>query len=180
MVDHEAGSMVDEVAFPTLTDSEIAAIEALGSRRSVSAGEYLYREGDARYDFYVVASGAVEIALQADGEERIVARHGRGNFLGELNMLSGQRVYVSARVVEPGEVIVVPGDALRELFAARPKLADTILAAFLARRARLLRDAAAAIRVVGSRFSPDSLRLREFLARSRIPHEFMDADSDAP
>ncbi|HEY1162865.1 MAG TPA: cyclic nucleotide-binding domain-containing protein [Candidatus Dormibacteraeota bacterium] len=85
--------MVDEVAFPTLTDSEIAAIEALGSRRSVSAGEYLYREGDARYDFYVVASGAVEIALQADGEERIVARHGRGNFLGELNMLSGQRVY---------------------------------------------------------------------------------------
>jgi len=78
MVDHEAGSMVDEVAFPTLTDSEIAAIEALGSRRSVSAGEYLYREGDARYDFYVVASGAVEIALQADGEERIVARGGGG------------------------------------------------------------------------------------------------------
>jgi thioredoxin reductase (NADPH) len=172
--------MIDEeIAFPTLDDSEIAAIDARGSRRSVSAGEYLYREGDARYDFYVVVSGAVEIAVQTDGQERIVARHGPGSFLGELNLLSGQRVYVSARVAEPGEVIVVRGAGLRELFAARPKLADSILAAFLARRARLVKDAATTIRIVGSRFSPDSLRLREFLARNRIPHEFMDADGDS-
>jgi thioredoxin reductase (NADPH) len=170
--------MIDAAAFPTLDDSEIAAIEALGTRRSVAQGEYLYREGDAKYDFYVVASGVVEIVLHVDGEERIVATHQRGSFLGELNLLSGQRVYVSARVVEAGDVIVVPGEALRDLFAARPKLANTILAAFLARRARLVTDAAPAIRVVGSRFSPDSLRLREFLARNRIPHEFMDADGD--
>jgi thioredoxin reductase (NADPH) len=167
-----------EVAFPTLDNAEITAIEAFGSRRSVSVGEYLYREGDASYDFYVVVSGAVVIAVQADGEERIVARYGPGGFLGELNMLSGQRVYVSARVVEPGEVIVVPTAALRQVFAAMPKVGDTVLAAFIARRAKLLRDAATAIRVVGSRFSPDSLRLREFLARNRIPHEFLDADGD--
>ena len=168
----------DEVAFPTLDASEIRAIDALGKRRSVSAGEYLYREGDARYDFYVVLSGAVEIVVQSDGEERLVARFGSGQFLGELNLLSGQRVYVSARVAESGDVIDVPAAALRELFASRPKLADTILAAFLARRARLLRDASMVIRLVGSRFSPDSLRLREYLARNRIPHEFMDADRD--
>jgi thioredoxin reductase (NADPH) len=172
--------MADEaVAFPTLDASEIAAIDALGKRRSVSAGEFLYREGDARYDFFVVVSGAVEIVVQADGEERLVARFGPGQFLGELNLLSGQRVYVSARVAESGEVIDVPAAALRDLFASRPKLADRILAAFLARRARLLRDASQAIRLVGSRFSPDSLRLREYLARNRIPHEFMDADRDA-
>jgi thioredoxin reductase (NADPH) len=169
----------DEVAFPILDAPEIASIDALGQRRTVSAGEYLYREGDARYDFYVVVSGAVDIVVRTDGEEQLVARFGPGQFLGELNLLSGQRVYVSARVAEPGVVIDVPAAALRELFASRPKLADTILAAFLARRARLLRDAAPAIRLVGSRFSPDSLRLREYLARNRIPHEFMDADRDA-
>jgi thioredoxin reductase (NADPH) len=168
-----------EVAFPTIDASDLAAIDALGERRSVSVGEYLYREGDARYDFFVVVSGAVEIVVQADGVERLVARFGPGQFLGELNLLSGQRVYVSARVAESGVVIDVPAAALRDVFAARPKLADTILAAFLARRARLLRDAAPAIRLVGSSFSPDSLRLREYLARNRIPHEFMDADRDA-
>jgi len=169
----------DEVASPILTPPEIAAIDALGKRRAVSGGDYLYREGDAKYDFYVIVSGAVEIVVQADGTERLVARFGPGQFLGELNLLSGQRVYVSARVAESGEVIDVPAATLRELFASRPKLADTILAAFLARRARLLRDGTTAIRLVGSSFSPDSLRLREYLARNRIPHEFMDADRDA-
>jgi thioredoxin reductase (NADPH) len=169
----------DPVASPTLDDSEIAAVEPHGTRRSMAAGDYLYREGDAHYDFYVVVSGMVEVVLHADGEEQIVARFGPRNFMGELSLLSGQRVYVSARVAEGGEVIVVPADALRQVFVARPKLADTILAAFLARRARLVRDAAAAVRVIGSRFSPDSLRLREFLVRNRIPHEFIDADADA-
>jgi len=168
-----------EVTSPTLDASEIAAIDALGKRRSVSAGEYLYREGDARYDFFVIVSGEVEIVVEAGDNERLVARFGPGQFLGELNLLSGQRVYVSARVAEPGVVIDVPAATLRELFASRPKLADTILTAFLARRTRLLSDASAAIRLVGSRFSPDSLRLREYLARNRIPHEYMDVDRDA-
>src|SRR5260370_17971397 len=158
----------NRITFSTLDAPEIAAIDALGARRSVSAGEYLYREGDARYDFYVVVSGAVDIVVQADGAEQLVARFGPGQFLGELNLLSGQRVYVSARVAESGEGIDVPAATLRELFASRPKLADTILAAFLAPRARLFRDGTTAIRLVGSSFSPDSLRLREYLARNRI------------
>jgi hypothetical protein len=35
----------DAVVFPILTDSELAVLEALGTRRPVAAGEYLYREG---------------------------------------------------------------------------------------------------------------------------------------
>ena len=169
----------DVVAFPTLDDSELAVLQALGSRRSVAMGEYLYREGDATYDFYVILSGAAEIVVRSDGEERIITRHGPGQFLGELNLLSGQRVYLSARVVEPGEVIVVPRAALHHLIATAPTLGDTILVAFLARRSALLSSASAAIRVVGSRFSPESLRGREFLARNGIPHEWLHPDRDA-
>ena len=73
------------------------------------AGDYLYREGDPTYDFFVVVSGAVDIVVHSDGEERVIARHGAGRFLGELNLLTGLRVFVSARVVEPGEVIVGAG-----------------------------------------------------------------------
>jgi thioredoxin reductase (NADPH) len=74
-------------------------------------------EGDASHDFFVVVSGAVEIVVDADGEERPVATHGPGHFLGELNLLTGQRVFVSARAAEPGEVIAVSRDALRRLIA---------------------------------------------------------------
>ncbi|HEX6553079.1 MAG TPA: FAD-dependent oxidoreductase [Ktedonobacteraceae bacterium] len=169
----------DAVVFPTLADSELAVLEALGTRRPVTVGEYLYREGDIAYDFYVILSGAVEIVARSDGEERIIARHRPGGFLGELNLLTGQRVYLSARVVEPGEVLVVPRAALQRVIATNPSLSDTILAAFLARRSVLLSGARAAIRVVGSRFSPESLQVREFLARNRIPHEWLDPDRDA-
>jgi thioredoxin reductase (NADPH) len=169
----------DPDAFQRLNESEIAALEQFGVRRSVAAGEYLYREGDPGYDFYVVLAGAVEIVVNDQGKEKVIARHDAGRFLGELNLLTGQRVFVSARVAESGEVIVVPRDALRRLIATDPSLSDKILAAFLARRAILMSGAASAIRVIGSRFSPDSTRVREFLVRSRIPHEWLDPDTDS-
>lgn len=172
-------SMADDpTAFPTLDRAQLALLDALGTRRSVDAGEYLYRQGDAAYDFYAIVSGAVDIVIQADGEERFITRHGAGRFLGELNMLTGLRVFVSARVVEPGEVIVVPVADLRRVLTTQPLLGDTILAAFMARREVLLTGASAAIRVVGSRFSPETQQVREFLARSRIPHEWLDPDGD--
>ena len=93
---------------PEFEAAELAYLESLGSRRLVGAGEYLYRAGDAGYDFYVVLSGMVDIVLAADGEERILVTHGPGRFLGELNLLSGMRVFVYARVAEPGEVLALP------------------------------------------------------------------------
>jgi thioredoxin reductase (NADPH) len=87
-------------------------------------------------------------------------------------------VFVSARVTESGEVIVVPVSDLRRVLATQPALGDTILAAFMARRGLLLRGASASIRVVGSRFSPETLQVREFLARIQIPHEWLDPDRD--
>ena len=95
--------------------------------------------------------------VAVDGDERVIVHHGPGRFLGELNMLSGLRVFVSARVVTAGEVVVVSRDRLRQLMATNPRLGDTILAAFVARRGLLMTGAAPAIRVIGSQFSPESL-----------------------
>ncbi|HLX89220.1 MAG TPA: FAD-dependent oxidoreductase [Acidimicrobiales bacterium] len=175
----EAGVPVtDDPALATLTDSELALLDSLGRRRQVAAGEYLYHEGDLAYDFYVVISGEVEIVVRADGEDRMLARHGPGRFLGELNLLTGLRVFVSARVTSAGEVLAIPPGGLRDVLATQPGLSDKILAAFMSRRASLLTGASFTTRVLGSRFSPESVAIREFLARTRVPHEWLDADVD--
>ena len=161
-----------------LAEADIALFREIGTSRHVHEGEYLYREGDVSYDFFVVVSAEVDIIVRADGADRIVGHHGAGRFLGELNMLTGLRVFVSARVTKPGEVIAVPRERLRTVMTTNARLGDTILAAFIARRSLLLENAAPTIRVVGSRFSPESLRVREFLSRIRVPHEWLDADSD--
>jgi len=168
----------DDEAFPELDEAEIATLEALGERRSVEPGQYLYREGDASYEFFVVLSGSVEIILESGGQARLIARHGAGRFLGELNLLTGLRVFVSARVVDAGEVIALPAATLRRVIATDPRLGDKILAAFMARRAALLTGATEAIRVIGSRYAPETGRVREFLSRTRVPHEWLDPDRD--
>ena len=171
--------MADEdAAFPTLNTAEMAALDAIGTRRRITRGEFLYRAGDVRYDFFVVVAGEVEAFVSDNGADRVVARHGPGRFLGELNLLTGLRVFVTTRVVESGEVIVVPVAALRHLLATRPELSDKILAAFIARRAVLMSEAAPSLRVIGSRFSPESAQIREYLARSGIPHEWLDVDRE--
>src|SRR5258708_28827900 len=86
----------DEVASPILSPPEIAAIDALGKRRAVSRGDYLYREGDAKYDFYVIVSGAVEIVVQADGTERLPAPPGPPPLPGAPPPPSGPRAYLLA------------------------------------------------------------------------------------
>ena len=105
----------DTDAFLQLSEPELAALGQIGFRRAMTTGEYLYREGDSSYDFYVILAGAVDIVINSEGQERVIARHEAGRFLGELNLLTGQRVFVSARVAEPGEVIAVPRQALRRL-----------------------------------------------------------------
>jgi CRP-like cAMP-binding protein len=79
----------DPVAFTALDDSQLAALEEIGSRRATSVGEYLYREGDPTYDFHVILSGEVEVVIGVDGENRIITRLGARHFLGELNLLTG-------------------------------------------------------------------------------------------
>jgi thioredoxin reductase (NADPH) len=167
-----------EGATPTLGAADLELLSRLGVRRQVRKGEYLYREGDVTYDFFALVSAEVDIVVAVDGGERLIVHHGPGRFLGELNMLSGLRVFVSAKVVTAGEVVVVSRDRLRQLMATNLRLGDTILAAFVARRGVLMTGAAPAIRVIGSQFSPESLHIREFLVRTRVPHEWLDADHD--
>ena len=168
----------DETAFPTLDATQISFLATLGERQSMGVGEYLYRSGDDAYDFFVIVSGQVDILLDGDGQDRLITQHGAGRFLGELNLLTGQRVYVSARVSQPGEFLRVPARVIRQVIATDARLGDTILTAYMARRDILLSGAASSIRLLGSRYRAETHALREFLTRSRIPHEWLDPESD--
>ena len=104
--------------------------------------------------------------------------HGPRRFLGEISLLTGQAAFVTAVVVEAGEVLVVPVERLRELVLEDTALGDVILRAYLLRRSILI-EVGVGFRILGSCYSPDTRRLREFAARNRLPHRFVDLDQDA-
>ena len=164
-------------AFPRLDDEQRARLRAAGEARTVSPGDVLFADGDADYPFFVIESGAVAIVQGYGRENRVVAIHGAHRFLGELNLLTGAPAYLSGVVRDAGEVIEVPAARLRKLVSGDEDLSNLILRAYLARRSILI-DLGAGVRLVGSRYSSDSRRLREFLTRNRVPYQWMDLDGD--
>jgi thioredoxin reductase (NADPH) len=158
---------------------KIERLAAYGERRMVREGDVLYREGDPTYDFFVILSGMVAIVEGYGGaDERLIGMHGPHRFLGELSMITGQVSFLTAVVREPGEVLAVPVDRVRAMVAENPSIGDLILRAFLLRRSILI-EKGAGLRIIGSRYSDDARRLRDFAARNRMPYRWIDLESDA-
>lgn len=164
-------------AFVTLDADQIAELEPFGAERAVEAGDILFQVGDETYDFIVLLAGEVEIVRPDRDEDVVVATHTPGRFLGELNLLTGQRVYLTARVTRPGRILSIPPNEYRRLMSSKPDIADIIFRAFVARR-EIIRsgEGARALRIIGSRYSPEAMALRAFATRSRLPHTWIDLE----
>jgi thioredoxin reductase (NADPH) len=169
-----------EDAFPVMTEPQLARLRSYGEPHEVVAGDVLFRAGDASYDFILIDSGAVEVMSNATAEsdEAVVVAHGAGRFIGELNLLTGQKAYLTARVSAPGRVHRISPAQFRRLMDSDPELSDLILRALLARRA-VLRDgpAALSVEILGSDMSAASLALRTYAARQQLPHTWVEADT---
>jgi thioredoxin reductase (NADPH) len=152
-------------------------LRRIGEVRPTQAGEVLFREGDRGYDFFVILSGRVMISDHQAGVERELVSGGAGEFVAELNLLTGESLFTTAVVVEPGEVLVVPVARLQGLMSRDQVLGDLIVRTALARR-DWLAHAGAGLRIVGSRSQPDTRRLIEFAERNRLPHVWLDVDAD--
>jgi thioredoxin reductase (NADPH) len=167
-------------AFPRLSPEHVERLRRHGLTRPVQPGDVLIEEGQRERDFYVVLSGTVAaVEGYGSGHERIVRVHGRCRFLDELGLLTGQPSFVSLVAVTEGEIIAVPVRELNELARQDPKFGDLVIRCYVARR-ELLVGSISGIKIVGSRFSADARRLREFAARNRVPHTWIDLEDDLP
>ncbi|MFR9805138.1 FAD-dependent oxidoreductase [Pseudonocardia sp. RS010] len=165
-------------AFPRLEETRLRELEAWGERRPTTRGDVLVAEGEAEDTFSVVLSGRVAV-VEALGtpDQRVARLHGPGRFLGELGVLTRQPAFLSEVVVDPGEVLAVPVDRLRALAARDHGFGDLVLRAYLVRRWLALGEGVG-FRIIGSRYSATTRQLREFAARNRLPHRFLDLETD--
>jgi thioredoxin reductase (NADPH) len=113
-----------------------------------------------------------------DGSERVIRRQCAGHFSGELDLLTSRRAFVSYRVSEPGEFIVVPRGRVQSIVATHSALGDTLMTAFIERRRRLQTTAASTTRIIGEKKSARVVEMCEYLSRECVPHEWLDPDDD--
>jgi thioredoxin reductase (NADPH) len=169
------------VAFPRLTGTQLAGLGgcSLTVLKQYRDGEKLFQVGDRNFNFFVIKSGRIEIVDETGDTPKTIALLGPGEFTGEVAQLTGSPSLVSGIVRGDCEVYELSQDAVRQLINHHPEVGDIILQAFLARR-QLLHESEnfTGLRVIGSRYSQDTFRVREFLTKNRVPFKWFDLETD--
>ena len=165
-------------AFPQLTDQQLSALAKFTTLKNFSDGECLFKVGDSDFKFFVIKQGQVEIVERSTGKQKTVTVHESKEFTGDISMLTGSPTPVGAVAVGDCQVYEVSNADLKQILKEIPQLGDCILQAFLTRRELLESSDFVGLRIVGSRYDRNTLRLRDFLAKNRIPFTWIDLESD--
>jgi thioredoxin reductase (NADPH) len=151
----------------------VARIEPLGERRTVSAGEVLYRSDDRDYPFVHSVSASLRIC---DPAGMVLGVMSPGQFTGDLAMMLGQTAFADCVVQEPGEVVIIPQAAIVELAQVDPEIGGLLLEAFAARRLIEVQRRQGTLVLVGSQHAASLRDTIVYAERNRIPYQWIDPD----
>jgi CRP/FNR family cyclic AMP-dependent transcriptional regulator len=119
--------------FSTLSDSDIEAIAALATTRSVPANTFVVHEGDQTDSLYIIRSGRVKIFLQDDkGKEVVLATQGPGDYFGEMVLDGGPRS-ASVMSTEPCQFTIISKINLEKFIKSSPDGALAIIRQLIGR-----------------------------------------------
>jgi thioredoxin reductase (NADPH) len=166
-----------QLLLPKLTDEQLATLKSYGTTEKTSIGQVLATAGDLTYDLMVVLEGGVECSDIHDGRRRPLLVHGPRDFIAELDLLTGQRVYATFVVTEAGSIVRVARSAVKAMIETDATLGELLVQTLFRRREALLL-LRSGMQLIGSRYSPDTQRLREFAARNRLAFSWIDLDND--
>jgi thioredoxin reductase (NADPH) len=177
MAEHD----LQAIAFPKLSDAQIAQLGryAGAAPKKFPARQALFRCGDRDVNFFVIKSGELELVDESGDAPKTIGVLGAGEFTGDVGHLTGNPKVVSGIAKTECEVYEISDKALREILNQDPQLSDIILQAFIGRR-QLMRESGdfTGLRVIGSRYSRDTFRIRDFLAKNRALFTWLDLEGD--
>jgi thioredoxin reductase (NADPH) len=163
-----------EHIFPRLTPAQIARIAPFAQERRFADGQSLWTQGDRNRPLFVVVEGGIEIRSDKD---HLVTVHEVGGFSGDVDLLSGRPVVVSAKARGATRALELPSEKVRSLVQTDVELSEIFLRAFILRRSVLMDQGRGALVLLGSQHCASTLGLREFLARNTQPHTYIDLDA---
>jgi CRP/FNR family transcriptional regulator, cyclic AMP receptor protein len=127
--------------FGALSDEVLEHLATTLSLQQLSAGETIFREGDAGREMFVLLSGELEVLRKSKlGVEARVALLGPGDWFGEMSILDVQPRSATVRTLAPARLFVIANTDLDALYRHDVKAYALIvlnLARELSRRLRV-------------------------------------------
>lgn len=102
-------------------------------RKHLDAGTVLFRGGEYGDAAYLIETGSVEVYLERDCGETVLARRGPGEIVGEMAMLDGRPRSAAARAITDANLIVITEDAIARRFDAMDPVLKMCVSVVLAR-----------------------------------------------
>ena len=165
-------------AFPILDAAQLGKLRPYGIEGPVARGDVLFREGELEADCVVVLDGELQaVAHYGSSGDPVSAAFRPGQFVGVMNILSGEGAYVTVTAVADSKVLRIPLNRLREVMGRDVTLSETVLRAFLLRHSLLMRLGTGP-KVIGSRFNQQTRQILDLLARNRISITWLDLESN--
>src|SRR3984893_2844732 len=116
---------------PFLGESQLRTLRQYGSEQAMAAGDVLFADGDRTYDLIVVLDGCVDVVERYGASDaEVIVTYGRLEFVGEMGLLTGQRVFLTGVAAAPGRVLRIPVEQVRLIMAEEPDLSELILRSF--------------------------------------------------
>lgn len=104
-----------------LTREEMALVESVGRPRQVASGEWILREGDAGYSFYLILSGRVEVRKSLGlGKYRKLVELGPLDIFGEVCFLGVETRSAGVVALEPVTLMEFRRDAFEQVIEKCP------------------------------------------------------------
>lgn len=115
-----------------LGDEERAALIAVSTERSASAGDTVFRQGDPHDGIFVILAGQMRIFYTGpSGREITLAYWAPGNFVGGPELFGGSPHMWSGQAARPTRLLHVRGTELRRRMERSPRLAIALVDALV-------------------------------------------------
>ncbi len=117
--------------FSQLSRREVEEITKIADEIDVKAGKVLTREGERGNEFFVLLGGAARV--ERGGKK--VNTLGRGDFFGEIALVSRSPRTATVTTTEPSDLLVITGTSFRALLEHSPRIQLRVLEALADRLA---------------------------------------------
>ncbi len=125
--------------FQGLTQAEIQTLAQHCRHQAYGHEELIVRQGDRSSEMFIVERGQVRIEADLQGSDKphLISTLDRGDFFGEMSLLTGEARVANVVATEETEVLVLTRETFAPIIEANPTLADRISGVLTERRKRL-------------------------------------------
>ncbi len=95
--------------------------------QSIKAGRVIFNEGDEGQHMYIIQDGTVRITRSIEGKEHVLADLGKGDFFGEMAIVSRIRRTATATAVTPVELLTFDRQGFQSMIEKNSKIAMNVI-----------------------------------------------------